>query len=294
MQQMRRLRGFGKDLLYPVQVGDERALLSVGIVAVAKAQEIGGVYRDEEARAERRRQDVAAFAGHAGSTPGQCIKSGSAHGHDQVGGKQAQLCCQPPGAALNLAAIRAFMQPPLAALFEFEMFDGVRHITLRAVDAGFLETLVEETAGWSDEGSAFQVLLIAGLLTDENHARFRAAFAENQLGGVSVEITSPASLGVVPEGSQRGGIRATGLEGRRRFSAWPFLRHGGFSFLAGYQDRSPSFGKPYPIAVFRVIMLFQAWAGIANFGHPARQRRPFLQICTVTYSLFSFIFPLLI
>jgi hypothetical protein len=45
---------------------------------------------------------------------------------------------------------------------------------------------------------------------------------------------------------------------------------------------------------FRFMALSRTWAEIANTGHFMMQGRPLLQICTVTYSLFSFDFPLLI
>jgi hypothetical protein len=63
------------------------------------------------------------------------------------------------------------MDSPLAALLEFEMLHGVRHIDISAVDTGIAEGSVQEGAGGSDEGMAGQVLIVTGLLADHNDAR---------------------------------------------------------------------------------------------------------------------------
>ena len=55
--------------------------------------------------------------------------------------------------------------------FEFEVFNGVGEVKFFAVEAGFLEGLVEEFSGGADEGTAGDVFLIAGLFADDHDAR---------------------------------------------------------------------------------------------------------------------------
>ena len=56
-----------------------------------------------------------------------------------------------------------------------------------AIDAGLGERLVEEPSGRPDEGQALLVLLVAGLLAHQYHARVGVAGAEHRLGGVGPE-----------------------------------------------------------------------------------------------------------
>ncbi|MBP2510424.1 hypothetical protein J2855_004077 [Agrobacterium tumefaciens] len=54
------------------------------------------------------------------------------------------------------------MRPPLATLFESEVFYGVDDITLRTIDN---QTFLRQTACWTDERPAFQIFFIAGLFS---------------------------------------------------------------------------------------------------------------------------------
>jgi len=83
----------------------------------------------------------------------------------------------------------------LAATDPFEVLDGVGDVDLRAVDARVLQRLVEELPGWADEGPALQVLLVAGLLADEDDLGARLALAEDGLGAGLVEVAGGAAGG---------------------------------------------------------------------------------------------------
>ena len=92
---------------------------------------------------------------------------GRAEGDDQLWLDKTQLFLEPPAVMLDLAGGGGLVDAALAALAEFEVFDGVGDVGLVAVDAGFLQRPVEKLAGGADEGAALQVFLVTRLFTDE-------------------------------------------------------------------------------------------------------------------------------
>src|SRR3546814_11846423 len=54
----------------------------------------------------------------------------------------------------DLARVRLLVDAPLAAALELEMLDRVGDVGCGAVDAGVRERLVEDAAGWPDDGTA--------------------------------------------------------------------------------------------------------------------------------------------
>lgn len=64
------------------------------------------------------------------------------------------------------------------------MFYYVGDIDLLAINTCFRESFVEQAAGGTDKGFAFQIFLIARLFTDENNFCVGRTFAEYGLRGV--------------------------------------------------------------------------------------------------------------
>jgi hypothetical protein len=67
------------------------------------------------------------------------------------------------------------------------MLHRVGDVKMLAVYARRFERAVEEPARRADERQAFLVFLVAGLLSDQHHARVRVARAEHRLRGVRPE-----------------------------------------------------------------------------------------------------------
>jgi len=89
------------------------------------------------------------------------------------------------------------MQAPLAAKLKLEMFDGVGDEYLTSIDACLAESAVEYAACRSHEGAAREIFVVAWLLPHEHHAGWYGPLAGHDLGGGSIERTSPACrLGV--------------------------------------------------------------------------------------------------
>jgi hypothetical protein len=91
------------------------------------------------------------------------------------------------------------MRPPLATLFESEVFYGVDDITLRTIDN---QTFLRQTACWTDERPAFQIFFIAGLFSHQNHALPCVGLAKNQLGGVAIKVTSLTVFRFAAQGTE--------------------------------------------------------------------------------------------
>ncbi len=60
---------------------------------------------------------------------------------------------------------------------------------------GFLKGFIEQAASGAYEGFAGAVFLVAGLLADEYRAGAGGAFAEDDLGGVAIEIAAVTVFG---------------------------------------------------------------------------------------------------
>jgi hypothetical protein len=98
----------------------------------------------------------------------------------------------------------------LAARLVLEVLDGIGDVDEVAVDPGFREDGVEELSCRADEGLAGDVLLVAGLLADEDDARLLRAFAEDGLGGLAPEVAAAAGFGGARQLLQRARAGAVG------------------------------------------------------------------------------------
>jgi hypothetical protein len=97
-------------------------------------------------------------------------------------GDQLQFPLQPPAVVPDLACGRALMDAPFAALFEFEVLDGIGQVARCPIDPGFAERSVEQLACRADEGAPLPVFLVSRLLSDEGDSRALWSFTENCTG----------------------------------------------------------------------------------------------------------------
>ena len=117
------------------------------------------------------------------------LGGGVAEGDDDFGLHFKDFGEDPGFAVMDFFFAGFVVEAALALGFKFEVFDGVGEVEFLAVEAGFFEGLVEEFTGRADEGTAGDVLLIAGLFADDHDAGIGWAFAEDGLGGGFVEGT---------------------------------------------------------------------------------------------------------
>jgi hypothetical protein len=72
------------------------------------------------------------------------------------------------------------------------MLDRVGHVGVPALDPGLLERFVEEAPCRTHERATLEILMVAGLLADEDEPRALPALAEHRLGRVAPERAGPA------------------------------------------------------------------------------------------------------
>ena len=103
------------------------------------------------------------------------------------------------------------MEPPLSGGPPFEMLHRVRHIHRVAVDARGLQRVVKDTARRTDERSARDVLLVAGLLADEDDLGGPLPFPEDRLGRFRPEVAGSAMGRGIPPRPDTLGLRELGV-----------------------------------------------------------------------------------
>src|SRR5688572_24282041 len=114
-------------------------------------------------------------------TPKQSLRSGRAKADEHLGLDNFQLRFQPWPARRDLARVRFLVNAPLPFRFPFEVLHRVRDIDLVAVDARFLQRLVEQLSRRSHERLPLQIFVVAGLFAHEHHPGRAFAFAEDRL-----------------------------------------------------------------------------------------------------------------
>lgn len=131
----------------------------------------------------------------------------------QLGRDESQFGHQPGPAREGLAQAGGFVDAPLPGLVagELEVLDRVGDVQAVLVDPRVPQGPGEQSSGGPDEGHALAVLLFAGLLADQHHARVRAALPEDRSGRVPVERTALAARSGPPV---RGEATAHGQIGR--------------------------------------------------------------------------------
>src|SRR5260370_39105062 len=122
------------------------------------------------------------------------VCGGGPQAEDDVGLYERELGVKPWAARDNFCFRRFLVNAPLAALFEFEVLDGIGDVNIRPVDACLFERAGQQTAGGSDKRLPGKIFLIARLLAYHHDAGTRRAFTENRLSGVAVEFTAFAFL----------------------------------------------------------------------------------------------------
>lgn len=144
---------------------------------------------------DRPRRDVVEFSPVLSQPEGrsqQRVRCSGPHGHNDVRLNHFDFGLQPRPAGLHLPRAGFGVQPPLAPLFPFEMFDRIGDEHFVAVDSGILQCPVENPAGRSDERTSDTVFDIAGLLADQHHRGAWRTFSENSLRGAFIKITAHA------------------------------------------------------------------------------------------------------
>ena len=118
---------------------------------------------------------------------------------------------EPGPAGGNLGSGRLFVLAPLALRLPLEVLHGVGDVDVAPRNPGFGQGLVQDLARRADEGMAGLVLLIAGLLADEDDRGLERSFSEDGLRGLFIEIaTGTGSGGLLQMGDGQRGRKELG------------------------------------------------------------------------------------
>src|SRR5687768_15900853 len=135
---------------------------------IGRAQNRRRMHRRSHERGPPMLHEITALFRQPVSPPENRLRRRRSQADYDFGLDHRHLRLEPRMARVYFRRFRFFMNAPLSALLELEMLDRIRHVHLRAVDARLLQRAVEQLAGGSDEWMSLLVLLIAGLLADED------------------------------------------------------------------------------------------------------------------------------
>lgn len=95
-----------------------------------------------------------------------------------------------------MPALGPLVQAHLAAPLVVEVLHRIGQVQRGAVDAEFGQCPVQQLAGRAREGTAAEILGIAGLFADHHHPCIGRALAEHHLGGRFPQRALPAAGGL--------------------------------------------------------------------------------------------------
>jgi hypothetical protein len=150
-------------------------------LSVLEAKERGRVNRDQHPKAASEIERRAAVALDGDRASDHALRRGRSESDDELRPYRLDFAGEPPFANLDLAGVRALVQPALAARLKFEMLDRVGHVDSPPIDAGILERLIQELARRADERTAGKILPVPRLLADQHDLPVRRPLPEHGL-----------------------------------------------------------------------------------------------------------------
>ena len=164
--------------------------------------------RDARPLGVARANERAAIPRHPHRRPEERGGGGRAETNEHARGQRGQLRFDPWPARRDLAAARPFVNAALPARRPLEVLDRIRHPAAVAGNPRVGEGAIEKPPCRSDERKSGAILLVAGLLADQDDVRICGPAAPHGLGRPRVQGTRSAAP---RSGAERGQIH-----GRRR------------------------------------------------------------------------------
>src|SRR3984893_9911578 len=178
-----------------LQILDEGAHLELAGLVVGRAQDRRGMDGRHDWGQTGSLDELAAMQAHPEVAAAERLGSSGAKQHEQVRLDGGDLGVQPGPAGVDLGSVRLLVQATLPLRFALEVLDGVRDVDASTIDARFLERLIEDAPGRTDEGLAFDILAIARLLAHEHDLGMLRPLAKDGLGAGLVEVTRATAGG---------------------------------------------------------------------------------------------------
>jgi hypothetical protein len=172
-----------------LKIINETAVFKPAGFIVRSAQDRGRMNGSHYVRREGRLNKFSALFGDAKFWAEQCLSSRGAERNYYFWFDDGDLGFKPGATSRDLLSIRFFMDTPFATRFPFEMFDNIRYVGLRTIDAGLGKRIIKQPAGWTNERFARQIFFVARLLADEQNDSAPAAFAKHGLRAAFPKVT---------------------------------------------------------------------------------------------------------
>src|SRR5262249_5938778 len=122
--------------------------------------------------------------------------------HDQPRLYRGYLGFQPRQAGGDLVGVRFLVNAAFASRLRFEVLDDVGDVRVAAFDARPQKRFIEHRPGGTDKRLPGEVLVVAGLFTNQQDFNWRPPFAENRLRRVFPQRTGFAARRRVAQNSQ--------------------------------------------------------------------------------------------
>lgn|SRR5919109_1252320 len=132
-----------------------------------------------------------------GAEQGPCSRRAEAN--DQLRLGDGDLLIEPRTACVDLPHRWFLVDATFPALLPSKVFDGVRDVDVRSIDACLLEGPIQDRTGRTDERLAREILSVAGLFADKHDVGDRIAFAEHRLCGTFPQVAIATCSGVTTQ-----------------------------------------------------------------------------------------------
>jgi hypothetical protein len=145
---------------------------------VRRAQDRRRMHRGHNFAGRRVVDDLTALLCDAKLFAEQGLSRGCTKADNKLRLNGLDLGLEPGQACRYFGSVGLLMDSAFAAGLPFEVFDDIGHVGKLAGDAGLPQSFIEEPAGGTDEGLAFEILFIAWLFSHQHHLRFGPAGAK--------------------------------------------------------------------------------------------------------------------
>src|SRR5215204_5349526 len=152
------------------------------------------MHRDKRFGAVIERKGLSANLRNDDRTSEHAARGGRTKSNDDCRLHNRALQILPPAAPLDLKGIRPLVQSPLATDFVFKMLDSVGEKNSLALDPGFFERPIQDTAGGTNKRHTCLVLLVAWLFANQHHGCSPQSLPWHRLGSMLVERTASACV----------------------------------------------------------------------------------------------------
>jgi len=157
------------------------------------------MHRGHYVRRESGLNEFPTLFGDAKFRTEQRLSSSGAERNDHLRFDDGYLGFKPGTTGGNFLTVRFFMNAPFATRFPLEVFDNIRDVGLRTIDAGLGKRVVKKPAGWTNERFAREIFFVTRLLADKQDGGATTPFAEHCLSAAFPKVTRFAIGGGVAQ-----------------------------------------------------------------------------------------------